>query len=166
MKAGRYKENFLQRQVIISGGHMEHKIANRYQLLELLGVGSFGTVYRARDELLERIVAVKLIGQSDDQSEAEQSNFKLKTEAQIMAQVHHPNITPVYDLIEADDTLCIVMPFLPARYRDLQSRPHERPLMETMRFLERIAAGLDFLHRHNIMHRNLTPENILIGGDD
>jgi serine/threonine protein kinase len=152
---------------------MERKIANRYRILSLIGQGGMGQVHEAYDELLKRTVAIKLIAKVDNgllftenesDGESEPQSVLMK-EAQMMARVHHPNVMPVHDLIQDSDGLYIVMPLLAGTWGRLRQDVLETPLLDTVRFLERVADALDFLHRHNIIHRDLKPDNIMMSFD-
>jgi len=129
---------------------MERKIANRYRLVQVIGRGGMGEVYEAEDELLRRTVAIKKVTSYLSDPHEFASNHSgifehaIMNEAQMMARVQHPNIIPIYDLLEEDETHYIVMPLVSSRWiNDVK----QQPLSEIIRFLERIADGLDFLHR-------------------
>ena len=83
----------------------------RYEILKRIAAGSQGTVYRFRDTVLNRIVAVKVINQpiTDDHAYLE----ALRREARLVAGLDHPNITTVYDFQVEGDTACIVMEYMP-----------------------------------------------------
>ena len=85
------------------------KLANRYEILGELGRGGMGVVYRARDPLLNREVAVKLISSSDLTPELEE---RFQREAQLVAQMDHPAIVPIYDLGRDEGSLFFVMPLV------------------------------------------------------
>ena len=85
------------------------KLANRYELMGELGRGGMGTVYRARDPLLNREVAVKLISSSDLAPELE---GRFQREAQLVAQMDHPAIVPIHDLGRDQGSLFFVMPLV------------------------------------------------------
>ncbi len=85
------------------------KLADRYEILAELGRGGMGVVYRAKDAVLNREVAVKLIPPANLTKEAEE---RFQREAQIVAQMDHPSIVPIYDLGRHDGSLFFVMPVL------------------------------------------------------
>ncbi|PYQ67770.1 MAG: hypothetical protein DMF54_03195, partial [Acidobacteria bacterium] len=83
------------------------RLANRYEILGELGRGGMGVVYRARDPLLNREVAVKLISSADLTAEIEE---RFQREAQLVAQMDHPAIVPIYDFGRDEGSLFFVMP--------------------------------------------------------
>src|SRR5690348_9302596 len=85
-------------------------LSNRYEIVRELGRGGMGVVYLARDPLLEREVAIKLIEPSQLNAEREE---RFKREARIVAKMDHPAIVPVYDIGEHEGKLFFVMPFVP-----------------------------------------------------
>ena len=95
-------------------------IAGRYRLIQIVGRGGMGTVWRARDELLNRDVAVKELFWPPHLSDAEReaARHRAVREAQMAARLCHPNVVGIYDIIEEDDRPWIVMELLP--YRSLR----------------------------------------------
>lgn len=159
------------------GIDMDRIIANRYQILNLIGQGSMGSVYMAEDKLLQRVVAIKMVLQNPSHSASQfetdpgstdfaELKIMLMNEAQMMARIQHPNVMPIYDLIQEDDAIYIVMPIVMGRWNEFEAKAGERPLVDIIRLLQRIADGLDFVHNHQIIHRDLKPENIFIGEDN
>ena len=86
---------------------IDTQLANRYEILGELGRGGMGVVYRARDPLLNREVAVKLISSTDLTTEIEE---RFQREAQVVAQMDHPAIVPIYDFGRNEGSLFFVMP--------------------------------------------------------
>ncbi len=131
-----------------------------YELLEEIGRGGMGVVYRARQKSLDRIVALKMILRGDLASEADVSRFR--TEAEAAAHLNHPHIVPVYEVSERDSRPYFSMQLiegttLARRLADgpLASRPSAELLVPICRA---VAAA----HRHGVLHRDLKPSNILI----
>ena len=130
----------------------------RYEILERIGQDEQGTVYRARDTDLDRIVATKVIDQPVDgdpgYSEA------LRREARLAARLDHPNTVTVYDFQVEDGIAYIVMEFLPdALDRQLGLQRRLSPQRATEIALQ-ICRGLSHAHEQGVVHRDIKPANI------
>jgi len=136
----------------------------RYQLHEQLGQGGMGVVYRAHDTVLERIVALKLVGVSyTDDPEMRERFFR---EARAAAQLTHKNIVTVYDLGEHDGRPYLAMEYLAGE--DLQrrlARPDRMPFSRRLEVACEICEGVAHAHAHGIVHRDLKPANIYLAED-
>ncbi|MBK1788774.1 serine/threonine-protein kinase [Prauserella cavernicola] len=140
-------------------------IAGHYRLVEHIGSGAMGTVWRAIDERLERSVAVKQILTQPGLSESERSVVRQRAmrEAKNAARFQHPNAIVVFDIAEHDGDPCLVMEYLPSK--SLSAILAERgtlPVGEIARIGEQVAAALVAAHRAGIVHRDVKPGNILI----
>jgi predicted ATPase len=131
-------------------------LANRYRLESEIGQGGMGTIYRAHDELLDRAVAVKVLGESGLGAEGQ---GRLLREARAAAQLNHPNIVSVYDAGEADGKPYIVMELVEGE--SLYTR-WPLPLADIVAITRQICAALEHAHGHGIIHRDLKPENVLL----
>ena len=132
----------------------------KFEILEELGRGGFGTVYKARDIALDRLVAVKELHPGLTIDPTFISRFK--HEAQIAANLDHPNLVPVYELGQAEGRYYIVMGYMPGgSLKDLLK--NEGPLSKerTFEILQQIGAGLAYAHKQGVIHRDLKPGNIL-----
>lgn len=132
----------------------------RYSLLEPLGAGGMGVVYRARDEKLERVVAVKVLPQGSLSSEAARSRFR--GEALALARLNHPNIAALYDVGEQDGIDYLVMECVPGQSLRERLRDGPLPLTEGTRIACEIAEALDEAHAQGVVHRDLKPANLMM----
>lgn len=132
------------------------QMLGKYQILDRLGSGGFGTVYLAEDRLLNRKVALKVPHHQQDEQ-------GLLQEPRIMAGLKHPNIVELITVERKDDTFFMVMEFIDGESLDKLIR-RERSLAPA-RALEiaiDVAAAIGFAHSHKIIHRDLRPANILL----
>jgi hypothetical protein len=131
-----------------------------YELLEELGRGGMGVVYRARQAGLGRIVALKKLLHSDLAPSADVARFRAEPEA--AARLEHPNIVPIFDVGEHQGQPYFTMPLVEGT--TLARRLAEGPLppREAATLLAPIARAVDFAHRAGVLHRDLKPSNILI----
>ncbi len=132
----------------------------RYALVEVLGEGGMGLVYRAEDRVLDRSVALKVLRpELADPSLAE----RLTREARILARLEHPGIVPVHDAgILADGRVYYVMKLV--RGERLDAFAAARPLTAVLRAFLRVCETVGFAHASGIIHRDLKPANIMVGG--
>lgn len=139
-------------------------LGNRYRILETLGSGGMAVVYKARDTMLERPVAVKLLRQnfSDDDNFRQQ----FRREAQAAANLSHPNITTIHDFGFDDGRLFIVLEFMPGK--DLKSLIRSRgvfPVAEAVHLMLQACAAIGYAHRSGIIHCDIKPHNMLVAED-
>ena len=132
----------------------------KYQILEELGRGGFGIVYKAKDTVLNRLVAIKVLHPNlvNDPSFL----VRFKQEAQIAAQLDHPNLVPVYDFGQEEGRYYIAMGYMPGgSLKELLAKEGKLSQEKAMRILEQVAEGLEHAHGRGIVHRDLKPGNIL-----
>jgi len=144
-------------------------IAGRYRLSSVIGYGGMGIVWRARDELLSRDVAVKELVWPPDFTEHERETAcrRAVREAQTAARLNHQNIIRIYDIVEEDGDPWIIMELLPFRsLRDIVRDDGPLAPARAARIGLGVLAGLSAAHAADIVHRDVKPGNILVGPDD
>jgi tRNA A-37 threonylcarbamoyl transferase component Bud32 len=140
------------------------RIADRYELEEVVGHGGMSTVYKAHDSLLERNVALKVLHQQYNEDEDFVERFK--HEARSVAQLQHPNIVTVIDRGEEDGRQYIVFEFIDGEnLKELVVRKGRLDLRDALEIANEIAHGLAFAHDHGLVHRDVKPQNVLLNGD-
>jgi eukaryotic-like serine/threonine-protein kinase len=131
----------------------------KYEIIEKIGVGGFGTVYRGRDPYIKRTVAIKTC-----QSDEDEFRKRFFREAEFAGNLHHRNITTIYDFGVTDDGLpYIVQEFLTGEDLDRKiKRKDDLPLAWRVRVLADVCEGLHYAHTSGIVHRDVKPSNIRI----
>ncbi|MCH9651442.1 MAG: TonB family protein [Deltaproteobacteria bacterium] len=130
----------------------------KYEVLELVGEGGFGKVYRGRDPQLERQVAIKTCTSGDPQLRK-----RFFREARIAAGLQHPKIVTVHDFGEQEGLPFLVQEFLPGEDLDhLIARREPLPLPTQRDFLQQIARGLAYAHQAGVLHRDIKPGNVRV----
>jgi serine/threonine protein kinase len=137
----------------------------KYQILEELGVGSMGTVYRARDTVLEREVALKTIraGQAVEPEIKE----RFYREARACARLQHPNIVTIHDFGEVDDTPYISMELLVGQdLRKAIEAKRDIPAGQKIELVAQVSDALAHAHSNGVVHRDIKPSNIYVVRDN
>ncbi len=140
----------------------------RYQIVEELGRGAMGVVYKALDPAIGRTIAIKAIRLSDlaDVSGRKRIRDRLLHEAQSAGVLSHPNIVTVYDILEESDFAYIFMEYVSGSSLEkmlrLGTMPDSAALLE---YLRQVSDALDYAHRKGIIHRDIKPANIIISDD-
>lgn len=144
-------------------------IAGRYRLVQRIGHGGMGVVWRAWDEMLARHVAVKRLHPPAQLSEQDQVTLYERTrrEARSAARISHPNVVVVHDVVDDEDGLpCIVMEYVPARtLADVLRHDGPVPPEEAARIGRGMVAALRAAHAAEVLHRDVKPGNVLLGED-
>ncbi|GAA4207665.1 hypothetical protein GCM10022252_71660 [Streptosporangium oxazolinicum] len=143
-------------------------LAGRYRLMAGLGRGGMATVWRARDEILHREVAVKEVTIPDHLTGPEREVLLERTmrEARLAARLNHPNIAAVYDVLRADDRLWIVMQLVRSRnLAEVVAEEGPLPAPVLARVGLEVLSALEAAHAAGVMHRDVKPANILLTGD-
>jgi eukaryotic-like serine/threonine-protein kinase len=145
------------------GGPAEVKKLGRFELLETLGTGAFGTVYKAHDPRLDRTVAVKVprINRLPDGQELD----RFLREARSTAQLRHPAIVPVYEVGQEDGVSYLVCDFVDGVTLADRLTAGRVPFREAAELIVTVSDALDYAHRQGIVHRDVKPSNIMIRAD-
>ena len=136
-----------------------------YDLLEPLGRGGMGVVYRARHRDLQQFRAIKILPPHLATDESFVARFK--REATIAAGLRHQNVVLIYDVGQQDDYHYIVMELVEGRpLREVIHADKPIPIDRAIRLLRPLAEALDFAHQHGVIHRDVKPTNVIVGEDD
>lgn len=140
-------------------------LSNRYEVIERIGGGGMAIVYRGRDLLLHRQVAVKVLRQQFVNDEEFIKRFR--REAQAAASLSHPNIVSVYDVGQEDDIHFIVMEYVEGiNLNDKIKSEAPLSIEESVHIAGQICDALGHAHQHQVIHRDIKPHNILIGSNN
>lgn len=138
----------------------------RYEIISELGQGAMGIVYKAKDPLIDRIVAIKTISLSLALDSKEEYEGRFNQEAKAAGRLSHPNIVTVYDVGKSGDVAYIAMEFLQGReLRDILNEQPNLPVSQVLDIVIQVAQGLAYAHEHNIVHRDVKPSNIMVVRD-
>jgi len=134
-------------------------LGGRYEIREELGRGGMGVVYLARDPVLQRDVAIKVLFPSQVTSDNE---ARFRSEAQVVAQMDHPAIVPIHDFGREDDSMFFVMPLVKGESLRQFLRGKGCRLVEVVEVVIGVAEALEYSHARGIVHRDIKPENIMV----
>lgn len=143
--------------------HMIGQTISHYQILEKLGEGGMGVVYKAKDTKLNRMVALKFLPEHIAGSEKDAARFM--QEAQAAASLNHPNICTIHGIEESNGKHFIVMEFVDGQTLGEKSKPQIPNLKFALEIGIQIAEGLAAAHEKGVVHRDIKPENIMIRKD-
>jgi hypothetical protein len=152
----------------MAGPAADSIVANRYTLMNQLGRGGMGVVWRARDEVLGREVAVKQVVFPPTLSDAERRSAQARVmrEARAAARIDHPGVVTVYDVIEDQGAIFIVMELVRApTLGELVRAEGPLPPERVAEIGTRVAGILEAAHRAGIVHRDVTPGNVMVARD-
>ncbi len=137
---------------------------NRYEILEKIGNGGMATVYKAKCHVLNRYVAVKVL--RDEFTTDSEFIKKFNTEAQSAASLTHPNIVSIYDVCNEDNLYYIVMELIQGKtLKEIIVEDGMLSWKWSVNIAMQIASALEMAHKHNIIHRDIKPHNIIITED-
>src|SRR5205814_4992091 len=131
-----------------------------YELLDVIGRGGQGVVYRARQKSLNRIVALKVIGLGHWATEAHLKRFRLEAEA--AASLEHPGIVPIHEVGQREGSCYFSMKFIEGGQLDELVKREPMPIRRAVELIAKVARTVHYAHEHRILHRDIKPGNILL----
>ncbi len=137
----------------------------RYEILEQIGKGAMGIVYKGRDPKLQRLTAIKTIRFIDDFDEDQVDEIKKQfyREAEVVAKLSHPNIVTVYDVGEDLDLSYLAMEYLEGESLEKYTKEGNLlPIRKCIDVIRQVCDALDYAHNHGIVHRDIKPANIML----
>ncbi|MFB9688175.1 serine/threonine-protein kinase [Amycolatopsis plumensis] len=143
------------------------RIRDRYRLLEPIGGGAMGTVWRAQDEKLDRTVAIKelLLPHDHDEQRTQEAKNRAMREARIAARLQHSHAITVFAVLEEEDRPWLVMEYLPSKSLALVLGEEPGTVDDAIRVGVQISSALAGAHRAGVVHRDVKPANILVSED-
>jgi Tol biopolymer transport system component len=135
-----------------------------YEILEQIGAGGMGEVYRARDPKLGRDVAIKVLPEAFARDTERMARFQ--REAKVLASLDHPNIATIHGLEESGGTRALVMQLVEGPTLADRIKAGPIPVDEAIRIARQIADALEYAHERGIIHRDLKPANVKVTNDD
>ena len=134
---------------------------NRYEILDIIGIGGMAVVYKARCHRLNRLVAIKIL--KDEYARDEEFRRRLHAEGEAVAMLSHPNIVQVYDVSSTDNAHFIVMELIDGiSLKQYMEKKGVLNWKETLHFAMQIAKGLEHAHSRGIVHRDIKPHNVMV----
>ncbi len=143
-------------------------VAGRYRLHQQLGAGGMGMVWRARDEVLGRDVAIKEVVPPAGLSDGDRAELRFRTlrEARAAARLNHPNVVKIYDVVHTEEWPWIVMEYVPSRsLHEVIAAGGPLPPAQVAGIGLSVLAALTAAHEAGVLHRDVKPGNVLIGDD-
>jgi len=134
-----------------------------YEILEELGRGGMGVVYKARQKTLQRLVALKMIRGGASAGPEDLQRFR--TEAEAVARLQHPNIVQIFEVDEHEGRPFFSLEFCPGGSLDRKLAGSPLPPEEAARLVETLAGAMQAAHQVNVIHRDLKPANVLLAAD-
>ena len=148
-----------------------YTINRRYQLTEKLGESGIGSIFKAKDLILKRIVAVRISARKNLPEDKmilykdAADEHPLFHEARTLALLFHPNILPLYDFGLSQGVFYTVMPLI-RQPRYIVDKAMGMSLLEKLRALQQLADAVDFLHEHDVIHRDISPRHVILNDKD
>jgi len=141
-------------------GDLHRHVGERYELLAELGQGAMGVVFKAYDQKLDEIVAIKMLKPG---SVDQESMERLKSELKLARRITHPNVLRTYDFGEAGDAPYLSMEYVGGMtLRELLDRRGKLPYGAALRIARQLCAGLQAVHEVGVLHRDIKPGNVML----
>jgi serine/threonine protein kinase len=142
---------------------LDIRTIGRYEILGELGKGAMGVVYRARDSVLDRTVAIKTINMELEQDERAEYEARFHQEARAAGGLNHPNIVTIYDVGKSGSIAYMAMELLEgSELRALLAGGKPLPATQAIEVAAQAAEGLAYAHEHEVVHRDVKPANLMI----
>ncbi len=139
------------------------EVLGRYKILEVIGRGAMGVVYKAVDPVIDRIVAIKTINLSLSREDITEYEARFRQEIKAAGRFSHPNIVTIYDVGRTDEVAYMAMEFLNGReLKDVLDTGTRLDVETAVELMLQVADGLAYAHEHGIVHRDVKPSNIMI----
>ena len=139
------------------------EVLGRYRILDIVGRGAMGIVYKAVDPVIDRIVAIKTVNLSLSKEDLAEYEARFQQEIKAAGRLNHPNIVTIYDVGRNQELAYMAMEFLDGKeLKDLLASG-DRPSVETtVELISQVADGLAFAHEREVIHRDIKPSNIMV----
>lgn len=139
----------------------------RYKILDMLGRGAMGVVYKAIDPAIDRVVAIKTINLTLSDDELAEYEARFAQEVKAAGRLNHPNIVSIYDVGRTDDFAWMAMEFVDGHELKALLRGQKAlPVNDGLDIIQQVAEGLAFAHGKDVVHRDIKPSNIMITEDE
>ncbi len=149
------------RQVLDTSGEVNLSSGADYELVDQLGEGGMGIVYKARQTSIDRLIAMKMIKKKAASDQA--ARMKFLSEAAVTGDLDHPNIVPIHDLGD-DGRGHLFYAMKAVKGKPWDEVIEEKSLSENLDILDDVCNAIAFAHDHGVVHRDLKPENVMLGG--
>jgi len=145
---------------------MEQAQLGKYVIESEIGRGAMGVVYKAKDTVLERTVAVKTVNMALEKDHADKYEARFYQEARAAGGLNHPNIVTVYDAGKAGDVVYMAMEYIQGvELRTLLTEGQPMALGRALAIAAQVAEGLGYAHQAGVVHRDIKPANIMVTAD-
>src|SRR5919205_3289643 len=141
-----------------------NQTVGEYRIVDFIGAGGMGEVYRALHSKIGRVAAVKVLTQT---SQATDFAERFSNEARIQASLQHPNIATLYDFCEVGGQPCIIMEYVDGQTvaERIEAFRAPLPLHEAAHVFEKVCEAIDYVHRNGVLHRDIKSNNIKVASD-